>query len=303
VKAALIVVLALARAALAAPPSDVALPCKADFAAPTPTGDVLLVACDGNVRLLELATGKERGRWPVSRTSQGAISADGSTFALSDRATVRLIRVRDGKPIGQIALPGLYLLVLQLSPDGKLVLAAPMGSAPSVWTVAAKPKQVATLATEFGSASAAAWTTDGSRLAVASDDTAIRVYDTTTWKHVFELRDRELATLVLAWSTDDKRLALGAAGGVITIVDGTTGKTLRALPAHGDHVTDLSFVADALYAVHREQGKPKPERLIWSAEGWPTEITDARAVSGRAVVAGALWLTTVAGDRVQIWSP
>lgn len=300
-RVATLALLLFVRIAVAAPPiGKVPLPCKTQFAMPLPHGDRMMISCGDSARLLELPSGKEKAKWPVNRVSTVSASEDGSVVAIAERATIKVYRTSDARLVTTVPIAGPYLLVLEVAPDGKTLVAATVGHAPEVWSIAGKPKRLATLATDFGSASAAAWAHDGTRLAVATDDTAVRIYDAKSWQSVAEIKDRLLPTLALAWASDGKQLALGAGGGALAIVD-AAGKTVRTF-SRGDVVFNVMAVGDHWVARHGLQQGPT-EIVSWSADGKATPLADKRTVSGRGVVRGALWLVTVTADSAELWTP
>ena len=302
---ALLIVVACAGRVAAAPPTGaVKLPCKAVFQRITPDGTHAVIACDG-VGLADLTTGKLLGSAPTTLTINSAVSADSSTFAIAPKGKVEVHRIRDYKLVATVDTHTAYTLALALSTDGKLLLVAPLDKPPEVWSVAGTPKKLATLQTELGTAAAAAFSRDGSRLAVSTDDLAVRVYDTTTWKSVADKTDQSASTLALAWSTDGKTLALGIVGGTVMLTDATLHVT-QTFAAHGDFVAEVMFVGDKVVARHRKQ-RGGAELVLWSADGKPTILNDKRnekrMITGGGVVDGALWLASATGDSLEIWAP
>jgi len=299
---ATLVLLAFSRVVVAAPPTGkVPLPCKAVFAMPLAHGDRMLISCGDTARLLELPTGKERAKWRISSVSTASASEDGRVVAIAERTTIKVYRTGDVRLVSTVQIGGPYLLVLEVSPDGRTLVAASVGHPPEVWSITGKPKRLATLAADFGSASAAAWAHDGTRLAVATDDTAVRIYDAKSWQVVADVKDRMLPTLSLAWGSDGKQLALGAGGGALAIVDAATAKTVRTL-TRGEVVSNVVAIGDHWIARHRGQRSPS-EIVSWSADGKAIPLADKRAISGRGVVDGALWLVTITADSAELWTP
>src|SRR5262249_42077750 len=197
-----------------APPGKVPLPCAPGFAFVAPSGERMMIGCGDGVRLVELPSGRERRAWAEADVMAFAFSRDGARLAVADQTTLRVLRASDAGPVAEPRL-GRYPTVLELSPDGRPVVLSPVGRTVEVWSPGAPPRRLATLASDFGGGSAAAWSPDGGRLAVACDDTVVRIYDARTFAPIAEVRGQTLPTLALAWSPDGQRLALGVAGGTI----------------------------------------------------------------------------------------
>jgi WD40 repeat protein len=68
-----------------------------------------------------------------------------------------------------------------------------------------------------------AWHPDGDRLASASSDRSVRVWDPITGKLMLSLIDPTSELKTVAWSPDGKTLAAGSGDGTIIIYDAVPG--------------------------------------------------------------------------------
>lgn len=89
-----------------------------------------------------------------------------------------------------------------------------------------------------------AFSPDGTRLASASDDTSIKVWNTATSECLDILEGHNGWVISVAFSADGKRLASGSSDSSIRIWDVETGKRIRTLVGHGGSVLSVAFSAD-----------------------------------------------------------
>jgi WD40 repeat protein len=88
-----------------------------------------------------------------------------------------------------------------------------------------------------------AFNEDGTRLASASWDRTVRVWDVRTGQQLFELKHAAPVTSV-AWSSDGGRIASGSADGKAQVWDAWTGTVRRELPGHGNGVRSVAWSSD-----------------------------------------------------------
>jgi WD40 repeat protein len=74
-----------------------------------------------------------------------------------------------------------------------------------------------------------AWHPDGDRLASASSDRSVRVWDPITGKLMLSLFDPSSEMKTVAWSPDGKTLAAGSGDGNIIIYDAVPGFTAAGI--------------------------------------------------------------------------
>jgi small GTP-binding protein len=89
-----------------------------------------------------------------------------------------------------------------------------------------------------------AWSPDGRRLASASRDKTIRIWDVERGECTTMLREHEDWCTSVAWSPDGGRLARDSYGNTVCIWDAATGETLAMLRGHTEAVTCVTWSPD-----------------------------------------------------------
>ncbi len=88
------------------------------------------------------------------------------------------------------------------------------------------------------------WSHDGEKLASASSDKIITVWQASTWKPETRLSGHAGAVIHLAWSPDDAVLASSSADRTISLWNTKTWKQAFILEAHTSYVNTVSFSGD-----------------------------------------------------------
>ena len=86
-----------------------------------------------------------------------------------------------------------------------------------------------------------AWSADGSRLAVASSDATVRVFDTKTGKLIRSIDGHRDWVLAVAWSPDGSRIATGSRDRTAKVFDSTSGALLATYSRHDAPVRGILF--------------------------------------------------------------
>ena len=89
-----------------------------------------------------------------------------------------------------------------------------------------------------------AFSPDGQRLASASGDQTVRIWDSTTGKELFALKGHAGFVRSVAFSPDGQRLASASGDQTVKIWDSATGKELFALKGHAGSVRSVAFSSD-----------------------------------------------------------
>ncbi len=97
--------------------------------------------------------------------------------------------------------------------------------------------------------SALAWSPDSKRIASASLDKTVLIYDVAHQKNLVIYRGHTDAVLTVAWSPDGKYLASGSADKTIQIWDVTSGTRVLTLPGHTGAVTTVAWSPDSKHVV------------------------------------------------------
>ena len=85
-----------------------------------------------------------------------------------------------------------------------------------------------------------AYSADGRRLASASVDGTVKVWDADTAREMLEFHHAD-GISGLAFSPDSRRLAAAAGNGLVKVWDTTTGEEDLVLRGHKDSVTSVAF--------------------------------------------------------------
>jgi WD40 repeat protein/serine/threonine protein kinase len=151
-----------------------------------------------------------------------------------------------------------------------------------------------------------AYSPDGTRLASASLDGTVKVWDPDTGAELLRLAGHDKPVWGVAYSPDGKLLATGGGDGTVRLWDSGTGAAVRVLEVEAGEVAAVAFspdgtrVAGAVDAGYDEKGhllkSPANRVAVWEVETGkelnPLAVTDAGLTSlafspdGRLVAAG-----------------
>jgi len=211
----------------------------------SPDSKTGFLATNKAIHVWDLATGKELRAFPQPARSV-SLSPDGKLLAVgSDSGPIKLLDPATGKTIRELELKS-HPWQVAFSPDGKHLAAICWSEcAIRLWDVAAgRP-----LHSESGHRApinALSLSADGKRLASASRDGAIKVWDLPGRKEVHGIRTSSLTGIAL--SPDGKVLAAGmnqgTGGPAVRVWDLTTAKEIRQLMKLEQWVGNLCFSPD-----------------------------------------------------------
>ena len=83
--------------------------------------------------------------------------------------------------------------------------------------------------------SAVAWSPDGKRIASASGDHTVQVWDASDGSHVYNYRGHSSDVSTLAWSPNGKRIVSGSSDGTAQVWDALTGNNAYTYRGHADY--------------------------------------------------------------------
>ena len=114
----------------------------------------------------------------------------------------------------------------------------------------------------------AVFSPDGKRLATASWDQTAKVWDASTGKETFTLRDHRERVTGVAFSPDGKYLATASCDSTVKIWDGRTGKELLTLRGFAGFVGCVAFSPDSKHLAVASGYRGRWEIKIWDATQW-----------------------------------
>jgi WD40 repeat protein len=113
-------------------------------------------------------------------------------------------------------------------------------------SASAAPPEPTVLKGHAGWVSAVAFSPDGSRLAVASADNTVSVWDTATWKETLRLKGHTDYVSAVAWSPNGKQLLSGSFDHTAKLWDAKTGAEKLTLKGHKGAVMAVAVLAEGV---------------------------------------------------------
>ncbi|MBF0157273.1 MAG: hypothetical protein HQL57_08835, partial [Magnetococcales bacterium] len=273
---------------------------------------VLLVLLLGAMGLGFFAEGKRReARQSATEARESAVRAEVALRLAAERAGEALLaqsRLVAGllKPQMEMRSPDQLALLARLiiptdlrSPDRPF-----LGEAWDLFVAAVMRDQArAVLRHHFGPVTAGAFSGDGKRVATASQDGGVTLWDATTGTWVADLRGHDAAVTRVAFNADGTRLVSAAIDRTLRLWETASGRELAFFVGHEGAVLDVSFNGDGGRIVSAsDDGTAR----VWeSATG--RELTVMRGHRGRVNTAvfspdGSRVATTSIDRTAIIWS-
>ena len=288
---------------------------------PAPTA--LVATADGNhvaARLLGSSVMKvwdirslhEVGSVNDLSTRYFAVSPDASRGVTYDsRTQLKLwdLTHRD-RPATAITLPSGFRSLsptLFFSPDGKTIVLQPgPGPEPGKWQDVQFWDAGSGTSTIGASATTAAYSQDGSRVALAGAS-SLRIDDTKTRRTVQVLYDRGQSFNMAAFSADGRFVAVAALDKRVHLWDRSSGEYLMQLGEHSRHIQDIEFSPDSrLLVTASDDGSVKVWGMNTLKEVF-TLVPEPNRDGGGQPVLGAMFspdsklLATASQNSAQIW--
>ncbi|KAJ5971705.1 uncharacterized protein N7479_001623 [Penicillium vulpinum] len=149
-----------------------------------------------------------------------------------------------------------------------------------------------------------AWSPDGSRLASASHDKTVRIWDPATGQSISTLDEHSGTVMSISWSPDGSRLASASGDKTVRIWDPATGQSISTLDEHSGTVMSISWSPDGSRLASASDDKTvriwdrATSQSISTLEGYIGSVTSIAWSPDGSQLASA------SNDKtVRIWDP
>lgn len=185
------------------------------------------------------------------------------------------------------------------SPDGGAIA---VGGALGIWLYTSELEDIGRLQGHTRAIYDLAWSPDGARLASASHDLTVRVWDRAALAEVLTLAGHTDLVIALAWSADGRTIASGGHDGTIRLWDAASGDLLAGVDAAQGWITDLDFrpQGDLLLSAGQD-GSARLWDAATLAPGARYAAADHPLAAARFSPDGAQLLTASAGGVLRVW--
>ena len=240
-----------------------------------------------------------------------AMSPDGRLLVVGTHFDIDVYDMADlGTPL--YSLEGHKTLDdVALSPDGVMLASAgsSFDNTIRLWDLSRGGVEKAVLTGHTDAVLGLAYSPDGAKIASASADKSVRIWDAQTGTELFLAFDHAQRVLSVAFSPDGKVLASGGDDGVVRLWDVETGESLNVLETPNYTVGSVAFSSDG--ALLASAGSYSQEIRLWNAQsGEPVTILHGHAQEGGsggvhslAFAPDSALLASGGGDRsIRIWN-
>ena len=281
-------------------------------AAVSPNGSFVAAVCSDNVlRLWALPSGElfHTRATKADPFTELQFSNDGRLLAIATQSGATEVWDVSSWKVQQQVAASSPVYFLTISPDNHL-LAGATDYDTEIWNLTTQ-KRAAVLHAPFDCycLNALAFSPDGTMLASADGDTAIRVYDAHTGVLRATVTDLLLESFALDFSPDGKSLLVGGADRAISVIDPMNGKIVRALPKQSGVPKALLVSPDGKQAAAMY---PLPDRfnqlsvvLVWDLGAQTVRARFEKPgvfVIGGAFAGDRFLVIGNSGGELSIWS-
>jgi WD40 repeat protein/serine/threonine protein kinase len=183
-------------------------------------------------------------RGHLDRVFQAAFTPDGRRLASvgSDRA-IRIWDPASAREVSKIGFKG-DVFAAAYSPDGRWLATAPSDGPVLILNARTEKEARRLTGPRAGPIKSLAFSRDSTRLATASWDRMVRVWEVASGRLLLELKGHEEPVTSVAFSPDGRQIASGSYDKTINLWDAATGRNVRTLRGHESSVFGVAFSPD-----------------------------------------------------------
>jgi WD40 repeat protein/class 3 adenylate cyclase len=192
-------------------------------------------------------------------------SPDGARLATaSNDGTVKIWDADTGQELLTLNTGPINSIAFNPADDGTLLTAAFYDTKDAaIWNTVTGQK-VLTLSGHTDGINEIAFSSNGTRIATASNDNTAKIWDAASGTELLTLSDHSDVVISVAFNPDGTRLATASVDGTVKIWDTATGLNMLTLPEFGNFALDVAFSPDGTVLAVQDAGGSN-ETQLWDA--------------------------------------